>query len=335
MIKEKKMEKTDGKNELTVVKNGVEVGCYSEDMNNKISGYIWNVQEELQRNTELQETVVKKVVEKKIVDEIEYNYDISYINISEQLSDYLNLPSLSDTTKKNYKKWLKLFIEWCNFRGIDCRKITRMESENYLFYLVNIKKYAPNSARSMILSVSSFYTFLSYRFPKIIVKNMFFRLDLPTIKPVRNIDKVTDNDVSELRKELKRIGRTDILCAVDIIVKYGFRVGIFENMKIDSNGNWTSVSKEKCMTGKFSKSEVKKIVDSGLLKIRKCKIQNIIQKYTESLFKKGKVSCMFSIHDLRHYMITKNAKGLSADEFLKFSRKFHKNVNTTYNYINT
>jgi hypothetical protein len=164
---------------------------------------------------------------------------------------------------------------------------------------------------------------------------MFFRLDLPTIKPVRNIDKVTDDDVSELRKELKRIGRNDIICAVDIIVKYGFRVGILESMKIDSNGNWNSVSKEKVMTGKFTKGEVKNILESGLLKLRKCTIQNIIQKYTDKLFWDRKISCSFSVHDLRHYMITKNSKDLSAHDFLKFSRQFHKNVNTTYSYINT
>jgi hypothetical protein len=42
------------------------VGCYSDNMNSKISGYVWNVQEELQRNTELQEHVVKRVVEKDL-----------------------------------------------------------------------------------------------------------------------------------------------------------------------------------------------------------------------------------------------------------------------------
>jgi hypothetical protein len=107
MIKEIKMikKKKETKNELTVVDSNV--GCYSEDMNSKISGYVWNVQEQLPGDIELQERVVKKVVEKKIVDEIEYNYDISYINISEQLSDYLNLPSLSETTKKELQKMVK------------------------------------------------------------------------------------------------------------------------------------------------------------------------------------------------------------------------------------
>jgi hypothetical protein len=329
------MIKENEKNELIVVDVNSEVGCYSENMNDKISGYVWNIQNELPGNTELQEHVVKRVVEKKIVDEIEYNYDMSYINISEQLSDYLNLPKLSDTTKKNYKKWLYDFIRWCDTNSIDCRKITRMDSQGYLSYLVCTKKYSPNSTRSMILSVSSFYTFLSYRFPKIITKNMFYKLDLPTIKPVRNIDKVTDDDISELRKELKRIKRNDILCAVDIISKYGFRVGIFSGMKIDSNGNWNSVSKEKCMNGKFTKGEVKKIMESGLLRLRKSTIQNTVKRYTDILYKNGKISCSFSIHDLRHYVITKNSEGLSAIEFLKFSRQFHKNVNTTYSYINT
>jgi hypothetical protein len=66
-------------NELTVVKN--EVGCYSNDMNNKIiSGYVY-VKDELNYNTELQETVARRVVEKKIVDETEYNFEVSSIDI--------------------------------------------------------------------------------------------------------------------------------------------------------------------------------------------------------------------------------------------------------------
>jgi site-specific recombinase XerD len=321
------------KNELTVVNN--EVGCYSANMNDKISGLLWQTQEELQYNTTAQETVVKSVVGKKIVDTAEYNFDISCINAMKEVQDFLSLTSLSETTKKNYTKWLNTFIAWCNSKNIDCRKIERMQAENYLYFLVNVKNYSPNSARSMILSVSSFYTFLSYRFPDII-KNVFYKLNLPTIKPVRKIDFVTDNDLIELRKEFKRVQRNDIVCAIDLMKKYGFRVGIFENMKTDLTGHWTSVSKEKVMNGKFTESEVKKINETGLLTLRKSVIENIIWRYTKKLFEDGKISCSFSVHDIRHWYITKMANETkSITEFVKFSKTLHKDVRTTMNYINT
>jgi hypothetical protein len=320
------------KNELTIVNN--EVGCNSDSLNNRISGYLWQAQEKLQYDTTAQETVIKSVVGKKIVETAEYNFDISCINAMRELQDFLNLTSLSEITKKNYTSWLNNFIAWCNSKSIDCRKIERMQAENYLYFLVNVKNYSPNSARSMILSVSSFYTFLSYRFPDII-KNVFYKLNLPTLKPVRKIDHVTNNDLTELRKEFKRIHRNDIVCFLDLIKKYGFRVGIFENMKIDSTGHWTSVSKEKVMNGKFTESEVKKINETDLLSVRTCTLKNIIVKYTKKLYEDGKISCSFSIHDIRHWYITKFANETkSITEFAKFSKTLHKDIRTTMNYIN-
>jgi hypothetical protein len=50
-----------------------------------------------------------------------------------------------------------------------------------------------------------------------------------------------------------------------VVFDYGFRVGIFEDMKIGLNGNWNSASKETVMNGKLSMSEVKKINEPGLL----------------------------------------------------------------------
>jgi integrase len=145
---------------------------------------------------------------------------------------------------------------------------------------------------------------------------------------------LTENDLKELKQELKRIGRKDILCAVDLLCKYGFRVGIFESMKIDREGNWNSVSKESSMKGKFLKSEVKMINETGILKLRGCTITNTIVKYTKKLFKEGKIGSPFPPHDIRHWYITTKGKGLTMEEFIKFSRKIHKNVNTTLQYMN-
>jgi hypothetical protein len=168
-----------------------------------------------------------------------------------------------------------------------------------------------------------------------VIKNRFYRLDLPTIKLVRRIDIITVNDIEVLRKELKRIKRKDILCAVDLMEKYGERVGVFENMEIDDKGNWNSVSKESMRTGKFTMNELKKINETGLLKLRKCTIQNTILKYTKKLYKEEKISCAFSCHDIRHYRITEDMKNTkNGEEMIKVSRRYHKNINTTLGYVN-
>jgi integrase len=279
----------------------------------------------------LRKKVIKKIVEKKIIDDVELDYDVSDINVDVELSDFISVQS-SSVTKNNYKIWIKEFLKWCDLERVNFLKITRKQVESYLVYLGN--KYSSNSVRSKIMGVCSFYKFLMYRYTKVFLVNPCHNLKLPKISLVRRIDVVTDNDIRELRREFLRIGRKDIICVIDLICKYGFRVGIFENMKIDFNGNWVSESKGSLMKGKFLKSELKKIVDSEMLSLKTSVIINIVRKYTQKLFDNKVIGCSFSVHDLRHYFITKNGKDLTIEEFVKFSRKIHKNVGTTLSYLN-
>jgi hypothetical protein len=76
-------------------------------------------------------------------------------------------------------------------------------------------------------------------------------------------------------------------------------------MELDKIGNFTAESKCQDIERKSTTEETKRIFKMGLLELRKCTIQNIILKYTEKLFKKGKIGCPFSAHDLRYYHITK------------------------------
>jgi hypothetical protein len=104
-------------------------------------------------------------------------------------------------------------------------------------------------------------------------------------------------------------------------------------MKIDRNGNWTAVSKEQRRTGTFTKTETKKLLDNGLLKIKKYTMTNKIVKVTKMLFKAGKISCPFSVHDIRHYRITDDMNNIkNGQDLYAVSRKYHKNLNTTMGY---
>jgi hypothetical protein len=320
------------KNEIVSAKRN-EVSCYSDDeMNNKIiSGYVY-VTEQLSNNEVLQDQLAYKIVEKKIIGETEYNFDMSRINLYDELQQFFKSPKLSDTTKNNYRKWINNYLFWCETKGIDGRKITRMEAENYLFYLDG--KYSPNSTREMILSVSSFYSFLWIRHSEVMKSNPFYKLQLPKVKFTRRIDTVSIEEIKLLINEFKRIGRKDIVCAVELMEKYGFRVGIFENMKIDDKGNYRSVSKETVKTGRFTPKELKQIKDSGVLKVRTCTIRNIVREYTKKLYDEGKIDSNFSCHDIRSYRITEDfSHAKNAIEMKIVSEKYHKNISTSMRYV--
>jgi hypothetical protein len=324
------------KNEL-VVNNGI--GCYSSDMNNNISGLLYHKQEkELPLNPELQKIIEEGAVLKDMIETAHHNYKISIIDINKELEDFLNGVDKSAVTRRLYRRWLQYFLSWCDSKKIDCRKITRIESENYLYHLSTTEykpgiNYTSNSISAMVMSVCSFYRELQLRYPLAITVNPFHKIKLPKIKLERREDIVLEDDIEVVKDKFKSIGREDIVCVIDIFCHYGYRVGIFEKMKIDKEGNFTSVSKEQNIRGKFTEDEAKRIRETGLLKLRKCTLQNIILKYTTKLFNKGKIGCPFSVHDLRHYHIWKYGKNLTMAEFMVFSKRFHKNIKTTIAYM--
>jgi integrase len=294
-----------------------------------ISGMVYLAQE-LETNPKTRENIIWSVIHKKIVEKTEYNLDIQTVNIDTELKQFLKSPKLSDITRKNYTRWLGCYLKWCTEKKLDSRKIKRMEAENYLFHLDC--KYAPNTTRSMILSVSSFYTFLMIRYPDIFHGNPFYKLQLPKIKLTRRIDIVEKKDIDILVEEFKRIGRADVVCAVRLMEENGWREGIFSTMTVDKRGYYHAVSKEKEENGKFTPEERKMVLGSGVLKLRKTTLTNIILKYTKKLYEKDLIGCPFSAHDLRHYYLQTHLDTDSVKKFVEVSRKFHKNVNTSLNY---
>jgi hypothetical protein len=170
------------------------------------------------------------------------------------------------------------------------------------------------------------------RYPEVFPGNKFYKLQLPKIKFVRRIDIVEENDINVLCEEMRRIERYDVLCAVELMEEHGFREGVFSTLKVDTRGNYRGISKEKEVSGKFTKEETEKILSSGVLSLRKTTLTNIVIKYTRKLFEKGYISCPFSCHDLRHYLFQKHFNTDSVRDFVELSKKFHKNLNTSIGY---
>jgi integrase len=324
--------------DLTVVNNGKEVNNYSEYMNSNISGYIWKTEQKEINDDELQRQLIQGVVYKDRVDRLHHDYKISTIDLNKEIEDFLNNENRTKVTKNCYNDRLKIFLSWCNEKGINPLKITRMEAENYLYHLATVeykpgKKYANCSIRAMVLGIQSFYNQLHIRYSNIININVFHKLKLPKVKLERRQDKIRESDIKVLKEKFKNIGRNDIVCAIDIFYRYGYRLGIFEEMKLNKDGNWTAVSKGHDMKGKFTKRETERIFATKLLELKKVTLRNIITKYTKRLYQQGKISCPFSCHDIRHFHITKEINKLpDGKKLIEISRRFHKNLDTTMRY---
>jgi hypothetical protein len=204
--------------------------------------------------------------------------------------------------------------------------------DRYQCFLTD-SRFSNKTIRTRILGVSSFYTFLPYRYPKVLKVNPFTHRNLPRDTCKNPKDYINDNDVKALRKEFRRIGRNDMVCVLDLLSKYGFRVGSFETLHIDKSGLFFFTSKGNDYKGKFTKKEHETIIRFNVQDLTVSTIKTTIKKYVHKLYLNGAVSCDFSVHDIRRYVINKNADSCKDfREFLDFSRRFHKNVNTTIGY---
>jgi hypothetical protein len=316
-------------NKVVIVrKNGNEI---PRGMNNVITHKINSVKEEILVNPKLQEYVTNRIVEKKIINDFEYDYNVSEINIHYELEKFLEV-QYSSKTRYTYEYQIRKFLTYCEGKKIPVLKVTPQEVDGYMNKLNH--ELSPRSVRNNIMSVNSFFKFMIYRYPDCFKLNPFRDRKLPKIVDTRKKDFCTIDDVRKLKQELLRINRKDIVCVIDLICKYGFRVGIFREMKIDSEGNWISESKGRDYKGKFLRSELKRINDTKMLSLTTSTISNKIQRYTQKLFNEGIISCSFSIHDLRRLYIRINLNECkNGTEILNFSRKIHKNLSTTIGYL--
>jgi integrase len=175
------------------------------------------------------------------------------------------------------------------------------------------------------------------RNPKLFPVSPFAGYKYDKSELVRKQDFVSKKDIEVLLEKLKKINRMDAYMCIQLLSKYGLRIGVFQKMVVnEKNGQWKSISKGSKLKGKFTIEETKRLLKSGLLNKKPSTLSILIKRQTGLLFEKGKISCPFSPHDLRHYCITKklNECGGNFEKMFGVSRQFHKNFSTTMGYYN-
>jgi site-specific recombinase XerC len=289
--------------------------------NNKVN----QIKQSLEWDPAVQEIVSNKAAEKVIVNDVEFKFLVSKIDFYKELETFLANRN-SPATRTGYKHSIMEFVKWCNNQDLNPLEVTVHDVDRYQCSLDD-NQFSNKTIRTRILGVSSFYTFLSIRYPRVLKVNPFTRRNLPKDRCLNPKDYIKDSDIKALKKEFKRIGRNDIITVLDLLSKYGFRVGSFETLSIDKDGGFSCTSKGSDYVEKFTKKECQQITRFNVLDLTTSTIKTTIKKYVHKLYLVGGVSCDFSVHDIRRYYINKHADGCKDfREFLEFSRTIHKNV---------
>ena len=285
----------------------------------------------LHHDVEMQDVVTSRIAGKMIMDNVEKDYKFSKIDIEKDVEEFLKMQN-SISTRKSYLKSIFDFRSFCLRQNYDFVKTDIHIAREYLEELNS--EFSSRTVRTKIAGVKSFFNCLLHKHYGVINVNPFSTLKLPPIVDKFELDYPKLKDVEVLKKDLQRIGRKDVCCLVELLYKYGWRVGILNNFQLGQDGRFVGISKGKVVKGKLTKNETKQIFDNDVLKLKSGTISSMIFRITKRLFKSGKVSCEFSCHDLRRARITVDVNSCNnISELMKVSKKYHKELTTTMLYV--
>jgi integrase len=308
--------------------NEVDYGYYG-DLFNTVDDKIDFISGHIQQ-PEIQEKLTSKIASELFVETVKKDYRVSKIKLENEITVFLSMQN-SEDTKKSYLKSINDFQDYCNQNKLSFIKVSVSEVDSYINYLNSI--YSSRSVRLRVASISSFFKFLFARHHETIKINPWYGRKLPKVQDKYKKDFVMKNDFEVFCNELKRLERFDILCCCELLFKYGWRIGIFENMELYEDCSWKSTGKGEIKKGRITKTELKQISNSNLFCLNFKTVSSKIKKITEKLYKQEKISCCFSAHDLRRTRILNDLKEVGGDKYLKVSKKYHKSPSTTYGYV--
>jgi len=324
------MKKNTASRELVSTKSENQVDVYYGDTFDVINNKFETISGMLPYNPKLQEKVTNQIAGEMIVANAKRNYDFSRIDLDADVEKFIKSQN-SESTQKSYLKSINDFQDFCLRENYDFVRVTIEECREYLEELNS--EVAPRTARVKIAGVKSFFDALLLQYDVIKV-NPFYKLKLPKIVDKFELDYPTEKDVKVLKEELKRIGRNDLICLVDLLYKYGWKIGLLNKIDINKNGSFCGESKGRIVKGKLTKVEMKRIFDNGILNLKSAVMSTSIVRITSRLFRDGKVSCNFSCHDLRRARITIDVNSCNnISELMKVSKKYHKDLSTTMLYL--
>jgi len=232
---------------------------------------------------------------------VDQNERVSRIDLAEERKAWLACYS-SKNTQIAYGRSLDALEQWCRFSGASVLQLTAKEADDFIL-AERAKNHDADSIRSIVYACSSFYRFLERRYA--FVKNPL-RGSRAIPRKTHSIAVIPNADeVKTLADAARNRGDDDLHAAIIVMAGLGLRIGGLPGLVFRDN-RWKTWSKGQDVIGTEAiPDDVRKVlVDRGSHPFEKCG-QNAMRKRFERLSKilydASDISCVFSVHDLRHF----------------------------------
>lgn len=257
-------------------------------------------------NPDQLEAIARLVITDRLKDQMKRAVNLAGIDYESEKNRFLetNSKTGSKQTQRAYSNALKKLEAYANARNISPLELTPAAADDYINDLKK-QDFSPATIRQAIATASSFFTFLERRVNNngLIISNPFRGTKArPAKKLVRNCQYPTARETKLIIDSLP-----DELSVIVYFMAYrGFRAGAFPGMKIHGK-TFETTSKGKDIAGELPETCINKLKALGVnysepfTKWTAGAIEQNTRYYITKLFKAGKISAIYSVHDFRHF----------------------------------
>lgn len=288
-------------------------------------------------NTEQLEAVARLVMTDKLKEQLKKAVDLAGVDYESEKNIFLETISKTGSaqTKRAYNNALQKLEAYTRARNISPLELTPAIADDFINDLKK-QDFSPATIRQTVASASSFYTFLERRINNngIILLNPFRGTKArPAKKLVRACQYPTAKETKIIIDSLP----AELSAIVYLMAFRGLRAGAFPGLKLHG-AIFETTSKGKNIAGELSKDCVKKIKDlagnysAPFTRWTAGAIEQETRYYVSKLFKAGKISAVYSVHDFRHFYAVQEYKR-DKDIYRVSKLLNHSSIAITENYL--
>ncbi|MBO4675291.1 MAG: phage integrase N-terminal SAM-like domain-containing protein [Elusimicrobiaceae bacterium] len=288
-------------------------------------------------NADQLEAIAKLVITDRLKDQMKKAVNLAGIDYEAEKARFLetNSKTASKQTARAYKNALKKLEAYAEARNISPLELTPATADDFINDLKK-QDFSPATIRQAIATASSFFTYLERRVNNngIIISNPFRGTKArPAKKLVRACQYPTAIETNIIIDSLP----AELSAIVYIMAFRGLRAGAFPGLKIHGK-TFETRSKGKDITGELSEACINKIKALGVntaepfTRWTAGAIQQEARYYITKLFKAGKISAIYSVHDFRHFYATQEYN--KDKDIYRVSKLLgHASIQVTENYL--
>lgn len=278
------------------------------------------------------ERLARLVVVEGLRDELKNQVELEKINYAAERETFLAAASRTGSkhTRRAYASALKRLDAWAASKDLAVLVMKPRDADDYAKSL-SAGGCASASVRRDINAASSFFTWLERRHESI--RNPFRGTKArPAQKAAKEIDLPSEAELKVILRALP----PKLRAAAVVMASRGLRVGALPGLKLRA-GRFTTFSKGKEFSGELPPEALKAIKAAGLgaqpfVDTTASRLADSFRYTVEKLYAAGKLSALYSVHDLRHYYATKQYEA-SPDMYRLKSLLGHASIQVTEKYL--